>query len=344
MSVDSSLFTQLVPLNALSSEYQLNLAKKSSINSLRAGQYLFKIGEAAEQAIFILAGRVQLEDRFGKPVSTLSADDPKARHRLAHQSPRGVSAKCMSEVHYLSVDASLLDVMLTWDQANSLEVKELSPDNVVSQDDWMAKLLQMRAFQMVPPANLQAMFMRMEEVKAEAGQVIVKQDQDGDYFYVIISGRCAVTREAPGQQSLHLAELNTGSCFGEEALIADTKRNATVTMMTPGSLMRLSKENFRSLLNDQITRRIVFSDAQKMVDEGRARWLDVRLPSEHQVQNLPNSLNMPLYLLRKKLNTLDSKIAYIVYCDTSRRSSAATFVLTQKGFDAYVLEKGLEQA
>lgn len=341
MSVDSSLFAQLVPLNALSAEYQLNLAKQSSVHSLQAGQYLFKVGDALDQAIFLLTGEIQLEDSTGKRVSSLAAGSPGALHRVSHHSPRKVAAKCVSNIRYLSVDANLLDIMLTWAQANSLEVNELSPEHVVNNDDWMAKLLQMPVFQLVPPANLQAMFMRMSEIKAKAGETIIKQDQDGDYFYAIISGQCQVTREAPGHKSLPLAELAPGSYFGEEALIADTKRNATVTMLTDGSLMRLAKQDFRSLLNDPISRRISFDDAQQLVNAGRAKWLDVRLPSEHAAQKLPGSINMPLYLLRMKFNLLDKKIAHIVYCDTSSRSSAAAFVLIQKGFDAYVLDKGI---
>ncbi|PTU31912.1 cyclic nucleotide-binding domain-containing protein [Stenotrophobium rhamnosiphilum] len=227
------------------------------------------------------------------------------------------------------------------DQSNSLVVKDLRADDAGISDDWMTTLLQMRTFQMVPPENLQAMFMRMQDFKAQPGQEIVKQGDEGDFFYVVTAGRCLVTRESTGQKPVRLAELETGACFGEEALISDAKRNATVTMLTPGNLMRLSKEDFRQLLNAPLTRHMSYEHAQKLIDEGSARWLDVRLPSEHQVKNLPNSLNMPLYMLRMKLNTLDSKVTYIVYCDTSRRSAAAAFVLTQKGFDAYVLEKGL---
>jgi CRP-like cAMP-binding protein len=341
--VDSALFAQLVPLNALRPESQNDLAKKSSLNLARTGEYLFKVGDQAKQAIFVLSGEIHLEDSAGKAIARLRGGEPNAQHRLAHQSPRKVSAKCVTEVRYLAVDAGLLDVMLTWDQTGSFEVNDLSSGSSTtsSSDDWMTKLLQMRTFQMVPPANLQAMFMRMQEVKVEPGKEIVKQGDDGDFFYVIMSGRCIVTRESPGQKPVRLAELDTGSCFGEEALISDSKRNATVTMLTRGSLMRLSKEDFRNLLNDPLSRRIGFNEAKKLVDEGKAKWLDVRLPSEHLNQSLPNSLNMPLYMLRMKLNILDSKTTYIVYCDTGRRSSAATFVLTQKGFDAYVLDKGI---
>jgi rhodanese-related sulfurtransferase len=202
----------------------------------------------------------------------------------------------------------------------------------------------MKTFQMVPPSNLQAMFMRMQEIKVEPGQVIVKQGDDGDFFYVIMSGRCIVTREQPNSKAVRLAELDTGSCFGEEALISDSKRNATVTALVRGSLMRLSKDDFRSLLNDPLARKLSFADAKALVDGGKAKWLDVRLPSEYQNHNLPGSTNVPLYMLRMKLAALDKNIKWIACCDTGRRSSVAVFVLTQKGYEAYVLDKGIPPA
>lgn len=339
-AVEPNLFAQYVPLNALRPESQNDLAKKSKIIEAKAGSYLFKTGEIAQQAIFVMSGEVHLEDGSGKAVAKVKGGDSSSFHRLAHQSPRKVSAKCATEVKYLAVDASLLDVMLTWDQTGSFEVQELKADAGGS-DDWMAKLLQMRTFQMVPPSNLQAMFMRMQETKMEPGQVIVKQGDDGDYFYVIMNGRCMVTREQPNSKAVRLAELESGSCFGEEALISDTKRNATVTAMTRGSLMRLSKQDFRNLLNDPLARKLSFADAKKLVDSGQAKWLDVRLPSEYQNNSLPGSINIPLYMLRMKLAALDKATKWVVCCDTGRRSSVAVFVLTQKGYEAFVLDKGI---
>ena len=340
-AVDPAVFTNYVPLNALKPESQRDLAKKASIGQSKAGSYLFKVGEQAKTAIYVLSGEVVLEDATGKPLGKVIGGTPDSFHRLAHQSPRKVSAKCANEVRYMNVDASLLDVMLTWDQTGTFEVGELSTQEAES-GDWMGKLLQMKTFQMVPPANLQGMFMKMQEVKVEPGQVIVKQNDDGDFFYVIMEGRCMVTREqAAGQKPVKLAELEHGSCFGEEALISDTKRNATITMMTRGKLMRLSKEDFRQLLNDPLARKMSFADADKLVKSGKAKWLDVRLPSEFQAGSLPGAVNMPLYLLRMKLAALDTKTTYICCCDTGRRSSVAVFVLTQRGFEAYVLDKGI---
>jgi CRP-like cAMP-binding protein len=342
-AVDPAVFNNYVPLNALKPESQRELVKKASIGQAKAGDYLFKIGEQAKAAIYVMTGEVALEDASGKALGKIIGGTPDSFHRLAHQSPRKVSAKCLKEVRYMAVDASLLDVMLTWDQTGSFEVGELS-SQPQEEGDWMGKLLQMKTFQQVPPSNLQAMFMRMQEVKTEPGQVVVRQGEDGDYFYVIMEGRCMVTREqAAGQKPMKLAELEHGSCFGEEALISDTKRNATITMMTRGKLMRLSKDDFRQLLNDPLSRKISFADADKLVKSGKAKWLDVRLPSEFQNYNLPGSVNMPLYLLRMKLSALDTKTTYIACCDTGRRSSVAVFVLTQKGYEAFVLDKGIPQ-
>ncbi|HEV2229093.1 MAG TPA: rhodanese-like domain-containing protein, partial [Steroidobacteraceae bacterium] len=71
------------------------------------------------------------------------------------------------------------------------------------------------------------------------------------------------------------------------------------------------------------------------------RWLDVRLPSEYQTLAIEGALNIPLYLIRLKLSTLDPAVPYVAYCDTGRRSSAAAYLMVERGFDAYVLTGGL---
>jgi rhodanese-related sulfurtransferase len=67
----------------------------------------------------------------------------------------------------------------------------------------------------------------------------------------------------------------------------------------------------------------------------------VRLPSEHQNLAIEGALNIPLYLIRLKLSTLDRGKPYVVYCDTGRRSSAAAYILVERGFEAYVLQGGM---
>ena len=76
--------------------------------------------------------------------------------------------------------------------------------------------------------------------------------------------------------------------------------------------------------------------------QNHGAWLDVRLPSEYQNLAIDGSINIPLYFVRLKLNALDRKTPYVVVCDTGRRSSAAAFILSERGFEAYVLKGGID--
>jgi rhodanese-related sulfurtransferase len=111
-------------------------------------------------------------------------------------------------------------------------------------------------------------------------------------------------------------------------------------MMTDGSLMRLSKEDFRKLLNEPMLDWVNYAEAKELV-AGGAQWLDVRLPSEFENFHEADALNVPLYFIRLKLNKLDKDTSYIVCCDTGRRSSAAAFILNERGFTTKVLKGGL---
>lgn len=109
--------------------------------------------------------------------------------------------------------------MITWDQTGSYEVGDLQAQLNTGEDagDWMTTLLQTKAFHRIPPANLQAIFMRMQQTQYRAGEVVIKQGDDGDFFYAIVKGRCQVTRETPlNKAGIKLAELTVGETLGKK--------------------------------------------------------------------------------------------------------------------------------
>ena len=123
-------------------------------------------------------------------------------------------------------------------------------------------------------------------------------------------------------------------------MVADSPRNATVTMRTDGVLLMLDKNEFNTLLREPLLQRCAVAEAVQSVQQG-AQWLDVRFAAEYQHDGLPNAMNVPLNELRAAIPLLDKQREYVVYCQTGRRSAAAAFVLSQRGFKVVLLEGGL---
>lgn len=339
--LELSQLKALTPLDSLKKDNLHALAKKTKIREAQPGETLFREGDAEKRTIFILAGVVELREG-DQAVEKVAGGSDAARNPISPKLPRRHSAIALTVVEYIAIDSDLLDVMLTWDQTGSYEVSELRSEPGGA-DDWMTTLLQTKAFHRIPPANIQAIFMRLQQVNYKAGDVVIKQGEEGDYFYVITRGRCIVTRETPlNKEGIRLAELEVGDTFGEEALISEAKRNATVYMESDGSLMRLGKDDFRTLLNEPMLDWVDAQQAGKIVREGGV-WLDVRLPSEFEAYHNDGAINVPLYFIRLKLKTLDPSVKYVVCCDTGRRSSAGAFILNERGFQTYVLKGGLNR-
>lgn len=332
----------LHPLDSLKKDNLQALAKKTEVREAAPGKVLFQEGDSAKRTFYVLSGSVKLL-KDGELSATIKGGSDEARNPISPVLPRQVKAVANDHVEYITIDSDLLDVMLTWDQTGSYEVSELRDDES-GNDDWMTTLLQTKAFHKIPPANIQAIFMRLQQVNYRAGDVVIKQGEDGDYFYIITRGRCIVTRETPlNKEGIRLAQLEVGDTFGEEALISQAKRNATVTMETDGSLMRLGKEDFHTLLNEPMLDWVDKTEAEKIIANG-GRWLDVRLPSEFEAYHEEGAVNVPLYFIRLKLKTLDPATPYVVCCDTGRRSSAGAFILNERGFQTYVLKGGLNRS
>ena len=329
----------LSPLDSLKKDNLHALVKKTKTRDAQLGESLFREGDSEKRTVYVLGGVVELREGE-QVVAKITGGTDDARTPLSPKLPRRHTAIATTPVEYVTIDSDLLDVMLTWDQTGSYEVAELRSESS-SSDDWMTTLLQTKAFHKIPPANIQAIFMRLQQVNYKAGDVVIKQGDEGDFFYVITRGRCVVTRETPlNKEGIRLAELQVGDTFGEEALISEAKRNATVTMETDGSCMRLGKDDFRKLLNEPMLDWVDGRAAEKIIAEG-GQWLDVRLPSEFEAYHNEGAINVPLYFIRLKLKTLDPSIKYVVCCDTGRRSSAGAFILNERGFQTYVLKGGL---
>ncbi len=348
-----SKILKLVPICSLSPHYQKEVLRNAILRSYAPGRLVFKQGSKDHFCFYLLEGELErISD--GKISSSLHHESDSSYYPLAQFLPRRYSARVKTASKILLVNKHLLDkVSLLQEQETaksdkheSLQVVDLSKtlDGQAGEEDWMVRMLKSDLFSKIPTANIYKLFALMKPMVAKPKQVIVRQGERGAHYYVIKKGRCAVLQKiTPTKPLVKVAILGVGDSFGEESLINRSHRNASVVAMEPCKLMLLARKEFDELIKKPALRSLHFRPAEAMVNAGKAIWLDVRFPSEYRNSSLRNSLNLPIYLLRKKLSELNQKNTYIACCDNGERSSTAAFLLAQNGFNVYYLEKGLQK-
>jgi CRP-like cAMP-binding protein len=330
-------------LSSFTKEGFSQLAEQLQVNRFRSGELIFRKGEKDDRTLFLLAGTVKLD--YGKRTESIDSGSEKSRYALSSLKPRRSTARAMNPVILCSVRDRTLQKILTWDQmtypsaTEGYEVVDMSDSAVDS--EWMIRILRTPAFLRLPTANIQTVLARFDQLPVATGQVIIREGEEGNFFYIVKEGRCRVTRRSPdtGAETI-LGELGDGDGFGEEALVSERPRNATVTMVSDGVLMRLDKEHFTRLIKEPLLKWVDSREAAVLRAKG-ATLLDVRLEGEFRTGSIAHSRNLPLYLLRSKVRELDKQHLYVLFCDTGARSAAAAYLLAERGFDVRVLRGGL---
>jgi rhodanese-related sulfurtransferase len=233
--------------------------------------------------------------------------------------------------------------MMCWDQAASYIALDISSQRELDEDtDWMLTLLKSNLFYKIPPMNIRQVLSCFKPVDVNAGEVVVRQGQIGDALYVIKEGEAEVLRaQAPQSASEWVADIQVGRCFGEDALINETFRNATVRMKTAGVLMRLDKHDFYQLLKKPLVQKTGLLQAEKSLESG-AQWLDVRTLDEYELAHFNGAIHGQLDLLKLQQRRLDKACEYICYCNTGVRAEAAAYLLSKDGFKVKALQLGFD--
>lgn len=336
--MDKDILKTLIPINSLTPDNYRELAAEAVIENMTAGSQLFKQGDRDIQSVFLLSGEVVLTSADTADSRHIVAGTNDARYALAQLKPRQYTGTAKTAVTVAWVDSTILDRLLTWDQTTGYEVTEFDG----SQDpEWMIRMLRSETFQKLPSSNINALFARFEPIEVKANQVIIRQGDAGDFYYIIKTGKANVSRktEKDGKVSV-VGQLGEGDGFGEEALLSSAPRNATVVMAGDGILMRLARKDFDGLMREPLVKWVTLDQARTLARKG-AGLLDVRTEDEFRNGTVKGSVNLPLFQLRRKAAELDAKRQYVVFCQTGSRSCAAAFLLSQRGFEVSVLRGGL---
>lgn len=339
MPVPVAELAKLFPLDALRPETREQLAAVATAINYQRNENVFLAGDIDEDTIYLTDGELRCSYPDGRVVAHV-AGSGHGRYALNDAVPRRFTATVTSaRARVLQLERRFMEKIITWDQLThgpGYRFNDAAPGG----NDWVFRLLRSPAFIRLPTGNLERMFRSFEEVSVRPSEVIMREGDAPDFFYIIREGTASVSKVLDGAPQV-VAYLREGDAFGEDALLANAPRNATVRMLQGGRLMRMSRDAFDAVLKPPMVAWVLPADAARLVREG-AVLVDVRMPEEFAQRAIAGAVNIPLYRLREDTpNLVEPGQRVVVYCNTGERSAAAAFILNALDYPVHAMHGGL---
>ena len=339
MAVDLSMINQLYPLKVLTEKNKKELALSSNLQVLESGTLLFDKGDSNNDYYYLIEGVVKLKDK-DNVVKVLDTNDSGMIVKpIEDMNPRKYAATVEKPSTILKLEKKTIDMMAVWEKTGTFEVEEIQVDlSNVESGDWMSSVLTFNVFDKLSPDKLQDIYTKIEKIDTKPKQEVISQGDKSDGFYVVLRGKYLVLRTTTkNPKGIKLGVLNPGDSFGSDSIITGDERNASVVGLNEGTVIKISTEDFINTVLESKVNDISFNEMEEMVKSKKALVLDIRNPDEYAKKNYPESINIPLLLMRLK-TPRDKTKKFICYCNNGKRSKAACFILNDKGLDAFYLK------
>jgi putative ABC transport system ATP-binding protein len=111
-------------------------------------------------------------------------------------------------------------------------------------NEWVA-----RTFPRLSKAALARASNRLQTVRFHAGDVVIRQGDEPDRFYIVADGEVDVIRHTADGADVHLATLRRGDIFGEIGILEETGRTADVRARNDIEVLALDWQDFKELLD-----------------------------------------------------------------------------------------------
>ena len=323
----------LSPFSALSDANFIKIAARGEIKSQPAGALLFKRFSNDADSHWLLTGQLNLvNDAFENRAFTES--DSQTYGAVDDFQPHTVSAVCETPCAVFTLSKTVQSEIETL-----LEAAASTAENSLSIGNWMERLLSTPLFEFIPPTNIQELFKRFKTRQVTSGEIIIKQGEPGDYFYMIKTGAVSVHVEMNGKVN-QVAKLTAGQSFGQDALVSDLPRNATIMATAPCELGMLTEADFEDLLLSPVIEVITPAEIEEAarVQGTQVQILNLYQPDDLQPEAAAEELAIPFMALRNHIHEFSKEIVYVVRGPASPKINLlGAYLLNEAGHTAYVL-------
>ena len=323
-------FKDMMVLTLLKSENALRVIKMNN------GETFHLRGNEMPDYFFVIQGKVEVIKN--DHTQTIDAIEDLGSLNVFPANYNLMQIKALTDSTIVQADSEMLIEMIAWDELARNSKVFKTPEEEAS----IAQIQNAKALRKLPFEAVEEIFKRLERVTVNTGEDIVTQGEQGDAFYIIVSGEAEVWQQGlyDDEQKI-VCKLSNGDAFGEEALILKGTRNATIRMITDGVLFKLKQADFEELVSTPMINTVTAEVADTMLKNGH-QLLDVRYEEEYDEAYISGSLLLPLPELRQRINELDLTQKYLVVCAAGKRASIGALLLKQYNVkDISVIDGGM---
>ena len=227
------------------------------------GDVIIRQGKRGDRFYIIRQGHVQVTQRdehgVTEVVNQLYRGDYFGELALLEDTPRNATCTATVPSETLTLSKRDFDELVR----DHFEMRDKLDDSIAN-----AELLRrIPIFSEMDGIQIQHMAAKLQEETIEAGEIVIRQGEVGDKFYVIKTGKVLVYVSVAGVDKV-IAERGPGEYVGEVALLLDEPRSASVKTLTPVSFLTLERKDFNRLVTEHlyVSRGLERVSSRRMID------------------------------------------------------------------------------
>ncbi|CAG9332057.1 unnamed protein product [Blepharisma stoltei] len=278
--------------SSLTPEQRDMVVEQTKHYSVSKNGIVFEQGQPGTN-FFVLATGILEVIIDNNQVNTLKSGDSFGELALLHDAARSATIKA-------------LENSTLWGITRKTFRTALEAMNSTANQENMQFINSVPLFQILTPGQKEALVSSLNTQKFEVRQRIVNEGDPGDLFYLIIEGSVSVTKEG---RELRIS--GRGDYFGEQSLLYNCLRTASITAITPVKCVAINREKLKNALGEQL-QSILYINSQRIALEKSEVFSKLNKDQIEEIIKQTHILSHPLNDIAIPSNTEKGRFLWII--------------------------------
>lgn len=240
--------------------------------TLKPNEIIFEQNQEGNNFFIVITGKLEVVIN-GKVVNTMNAKDSFGELALLHNTPRSATVLTLEKTTLWGLDRKTFRNALETVNAQNYQENRQFIDSVP-------------LFQILTNSQKDALVGSLSTLKFRTGEKVVIEGDPGDLFYLIKEGLVSCTKGGKV-----IRQMMRGEFFGEQALLYNNVRTASITAVTDLKCVAIGRERLTKVLGNQL-QHIIYQNSKRIVIE-KSEVFSQLTPA--QILKMIKALNVQVY-------------------------------------------------